>query len=69
MRCARCETAFACVQQLLPAPLSGYAVSRMHLEAEHLSGCLQETVELEQSWETTFDAMARQVSSHWSSLR
>ena len=65
MRCARFESAIARAQQPPPAPLSGYAVSRMHLEVEHLLGCLQETVELEKRWETTFDAIARQVSLHW----
>ena len=62
MRCARHESAIACVQEPPPAPLSGYAVSRMHLEAEHLVGCLRETVEVEKRWETTFDAIAGQVS-------
>ena len=52
-----------------PALLSGYAVSRMHLEAEHLVGCLQETVGLEKSWETNFDAIARQVSLPWPPLQ
>ena len=65
MRYARHESAVACVQDPPPAPLSGYAVSRIHLEAERLVGCLQETVELEKNWETTFDAIARQVSLPW----